>query len=196
MAFSLQRILSYCRLRGNASSSSSEDPTATISSTSATASEPESEGSDTRRKSQPEPSISKLSKEPSTKDYDSLDEQANFTWQDIHPPEGFSRRVNSPCRGSHSTPQHPHWTGMIRGDRRISMENASLPSYNDISGPVVTDRNGLPRFLSPQREEERKARLEQAVRERMLGFERRTEFNWARPYHGTALPEYSPANDK
>lgn len=95
-----------------------------------------------------------------------------------------------------STPQHPEGMGIIRGDRKISRENATLPTYNDISGPVIIDCNGFPRFLSPQEEEERKGRLEKAARERMLGLERRTKFSWVRPYHGTDLPKYSPANDK
>ncbi|RJE24106.1 hypothetical protein PHISCL_03541 [Aspergillus sclerotialis] len=101
MNFSVQRIFSHCRSRVDALSPPSEDAIAKISpTTSATVFEPESGGSDTKisvntigntcRKSQPEPSIGKPSRAPNTR-FHSLDEQANFTWQDIDPPEDFSR---------------------------------------------------------------------------------------------------------
>ncbi|KAH8427947.1 uncharacterized protein LDX57_005652 [Aspergillus melleus] len=77
-----------------------------------------------------------------------------------------------------------------------SIRNSALPGYNDVSGAVIVDWNGLPHFLSPQEEVERKLRLERAVRERMLGLSRRTDFAWESPCQGTALPQYSPAKAK
>ncbi|PLB39665.1 uncharacterized protein BDW47DRAFT_102876 [Aspergillus candidus] len=73
---------------------------------------------------------------------------------------------------------------------------STLPGYNDVSGAVIVDWNGLPHFLSPQEEEDRKIQLERAVRERMLGHSTRTDFTWERPYQGTGLPQYSPTQER
>jgi len=72
---------------------------------------------------------------------------------------------------------------------------AQPPRYNDISGAVIIDWDGSPRFLSPQEEQEREIALENAVREKMLGLPRKTEFAWARPEVSieAGLPAYSPA---
>ncbi|RAK98828.1 uncharacterized protein BO80DRAFT_427147 [Aspergillus ibericus CBS 121593] len=84
----------------------------------------------------------------------------------------------------------------------------SLPGYNDVSGAVVVDWDGLPHFLSPQEEEDRKMKLQRAVKEKMLGLPRRTDFEWERPGQeqggdvgGTvgrsvSLPKYSPVKGK
>ncbi|OOF98787.1 hypothetical protein ASPCADRAFT_204507 [Aspergillus carbonarius ITEM 5010] len=70
----------------------------------------------------------------------------------------------------------------------------SLPGYNDVSGAVVVDWDGLPHFLSPQEEEDRKMKLQRAVQERMLGLPRRTDFQWEGSGRSASLPKYSPAN--
>lgn len=69
-------------------------------------------------------------------------------------------------------------------------EKDQPPCYNDISGAVIIDWDGSPRFLSPQEEQERQSALENAVREKMLGLPRKTEFAWARPE--VTLPAYLP----
>ncbi|PYI02902.1 hypothetical protein BO78DRAFT_472291 [Aspergillus sclerotiicarbonarius CBS 121057] len=56
----------------------------------------------------------------------------------------------------------------------------SLPGYNDVSGAVIVDWDGLPHFLSPQEEEDRKMKLQRAVKEKMLGLPRCTDFEWER----------------
>lgn len=130
----------------------------------------------------------------STIDASSLEDEAHFIWEDINPPEGHVHSVHrrpstrrlqersSPCerRGTHGVP-FPETS------------SADLPpAYNDVSGAVVVDWDGSPRFLSPEEEEERKARLQRAVRERMLGLPRQTEFDWARPEERSeTLPKYS-----
>ncbi|RHZ45160.1 uncharacterized protein CDV56_103255 [Aspergillus thermomutatus] len=70
--------------------------------------------------------------------------------------------------------------------------SSTLPSYNEVSGAVIVDHEGLPHFLSPREEEERQASLRRAVEERMLGLPRRTDFTWAQSPHGPSLPSYSP----
>lgn len=70
-----------------------------------------------------------------------------------------------------------------------SPSNSSLPGYNDVSGAVVVDADGYPRFLTPQEEEDRKDTLQRAVRERMMGLPRRTDFNWEAS-DGPVLPRY------
>ncbi|KAL3476300.1 hypothetical protein BJX99DRAFT_258622 [Aspergillus californicus] len=72
-----------------------------------------------------------------------------------------------------------------------SPESASpdLPNYNDISGAVVVDSNGDPQFLTQHEEQSRQETLERAVRERMLGLPRTTEFSWEAAA-GPVLPRY------
>ncbi|KXG49522.1 uncharacterized protein PGRI_071030 [Penicillium griseofulvum] len=85
------------------------------------------------------------------------------------------------------------------------------PPYNDVSGPVIIGQDGKPQFLSPEEEVERQHRLQQAVREKMLGLPRTTKFEW---YQGTSgmsttetsgatgtveelqLPPYTPRDEK
>ncbi|KAJ5881433.1 uncharacterized protein N7529_000105 [Penicillium soppii] len=77
--------------------------------------------------------------------------------------------------------------------------NAVPPSYNDVSGPVIIDQDGKPKFLSPEEEVERQRRLETVVREKMLGLPRTTTFEW---HQGTSaseelqLPPYTPKEEK
>ncbi|GAQ03164.1 hypothetical protein ALT_0485 [Aspergillus lentulus] len=73
--------------------------------------------------------------------------------------------------------------------------STTLPPYNEVSGAVIVNQEGLPHFLSPQEEEERQVSLRRAVEERMLGLPRRTSFTWAQS-HGPSLPSYSPARYK
>lgn len=63
---------------------------------------------------------------------------------------------------------------------------------------MIIDWDGSPRFLSPQEEQERQSSLENAVREKMLGLPRKTEFAWARPdvSIGDGLPAYEPVMEK
>ncbi|KAH2663388.1 hypothetical protein KXV79_003037 [Aspergillus fumigatus] len=70
--------------------------------------------------------------------------------------------------------------------------STTLPSYNEVSGAVIVNHDGLPHFLSPQEEEERQVSLRHAVEERMLGLPRRTTFTWAQS-PGPSLPSYSSA---
>lgn len=84
------------------------------------------------------------------------------------------------------------------------LSKASPPSYNDVSGAVIIDKNGKPHFLSPEEEVERQQRLEQTVREKMLGLPRTTTFEWHQGISGTAqavsdelqLPPYTPRDDE
>ena len=77
--------------------------------------------------------------------------------------------------------------------------NAVPPSYNDVSGPVIIDQDGKPKFLSPEEEVERQQRLEAAVREKMLGLPRTTTFEWhqgASTSEELQLPPYTPKEGK
>ncbi|RHZ60645.1 hypothetical protein CDV55_101510 [Aspergillus turcosus] len=96
-------------------------------------------------------------------------------------------------------------TTLEEQDRQSALERAvqtrlgmpgTLPSYNEVSGAVIVDHEGLPHFLSPQEEEERQASLRRAVEERMLGLPRRTKFTWAKASRGPSLPSYSPVRYK
>jgi hypothetical protein len=69
------------------------------------------------------------------------------------------------------------------------------PSYNDVSGAVVIGADGKPHFLSAEEEVERRLRLEQAVREKMLGLPRTTHFAWSGP-STEQLPAYTPREEK
>ncbi|KAJ5200929.1 hypothetical protein N7449_005732 [Penicillium cf. viridicatum] len=53
------------------------------------------------------------------------------------------------------------------------------PAYNDVcGGAIIINQDGKPQFLSPEEEVERQHRLQQAVREKMLGLPRTTKFEW------------------
>ncbi|KAJ6150609.1 hypothetical protein N7471_001808 [Penicillium samsonianum] len=86
----------------------------------------------------------------------------------------------------------------------IPLSSASPPSYNDVSGAVIINQYGKPQFLSPEEEVERQHRLQQAVREKMLGLPRTTKFEWHQGTSGTSgtvseeppLPLYTPREDE
>jgi hypothetical protein len=67
------------------------------------------------------------------------------------------------------------------------------PPYNDVSGPVIIAQDGKPQFLSPEEEVERQHRLQQAVREKMLGLPRTTKFEWHQGTSGMSKAETSGA---
>ncbi|KAL4786842.1 hypothetical protein BJX76DRAFT_320367 [Aspergillus varians] len=77
--------------------------------------------------------------------------------------------------------------------RPPSSSSTSLPGYNDVSGSVVVDADGYPRFLTPQEEQARKDSLERAVQERMMGLPRRTDFSWEAS-GSPVLPSYECAS--
>ncbi|KAJ5831641.1 uncharacterized protein N7525_009894 [Penicillium rubens] len=97
---------------------------------------------------------------------------------------------NSPTK-EHKTTPFPH-------------SSPSPPSYNDVSGPVIINEYGKPQFLSQEEEVERQHRLQQAVREKMLGLPRTTHFEWHQGTSGTTgtvneelpLPLYTPREDE
>ncbi|KKK19002.1 hypothetical protein ARAM_001497 [Aspergillus rambellii] len=114
-------------------------------------------------------------------------QEPHFIWEDINPPAEFLRALDQP---------QDEKTMVTSSSNLSSIPGAaSLPGYNDVSGAVIVDWDGHPRFLSPQEERERKIQLEQAVRERMLGLPRRTDFVWE-PSSGPILPPYSPAKEE
>ncbi|KGO73947.1 hypothetical protein PITC_017030 [Penicillium italicum] len=65
----------------------------------------------------------------------------------------------------------------------IPLSSESPPSYDEVIGAVIINQEGKPQFLSPAEEVERQHRLQQAVREKMLGLPRTTKFEW---YRGTS----------
>ncbi|KAL4900644.1 hypothetical protein BDW74DRAFT_182479 [Aspergillus multicolor] len=125
--------------------------------------------------------------------------QTDSTWEDVDPP-AFSpshpRTPTSPTFSLYSYQNTQNTPSTIMDAQSTSpppstTSESILPSYNDVSGAVVVDAHGYPRFLTPREEQERKAALQQAVRERMMGLPRRTDFSWeasARPI----LPRYEP----
>ncbi|KAL5358445.1 hypothetical protein BJX96DRAFT_146623 [Aspergillus floccosus] len=128
---------------------------------------------------------------PTEPESSSSSQEPAFTWQDIDPPaDNLSPSEHKPPHGKTSLPVNDE--EMLDSTSEVS----SLPGYNDVSGAVVVDWNGLPHFLSPQEELDRNARLQRAVEERMLGLTRQTDFEWERPCHGAVLPRYTPPKDK
>ncbi|KAE8354646.1 hypothetical protein BDV28DRAFT_130568 [Aspergillus coremiiformis] len=123
--------------------------------------------------------------------FSSTSQEPSYYWQNIDPPPPsyqFQRRRASYHHRRRSS-RSSMWRPMMYPNP-IST-NSALPGYNTVSGAVVVDWNGLPYFLSPQEEEERKSKLERAVQERMLGLSKETDFGWSRPCHGATLPRYS-----
>jgi hypothetical protein len=121
----------------------------------------------------------------------SSSQEPAFTWQDIDPP------ADNWSPSDHKPPSQE--TSLPLDDQKMldsTSEVSSLPGYNDVSGAVIVDWNGLPHFLSPQEELERNSRLQRAVEERMLGLTRQTDFEWERPCQGEVLPRYTPPKDK
>ncbi|KAI9373553.1 hypothetical protein BJX61DRAFT_502173 [Aspergillus egyptiacus] len=97
-------------------------------------------------------------------------------WEDINPPRHLSSLNNTQRLLNTSHPD----------DQETKPPAVSLPEYNDVSGAVVVDADGCPRFLTPREERDRAAALQRAVRERMLGLpvSKQGGFSWevsARP---------------
>ncbi|KAL4995205.1 hypothetical protein BDV10DRAFT_175285 [Aspergillus recurvatus] len=128
--------------------------------------------------------------------------QTQTTWEDIDPPTpllslaadhsvsltSIASRYHEP---THIQPTIPSTSTTMPASPTLSTPSL-LPSYSDVSGAVVLDAHGSPRFLTPQEEQERKDALAQAVHERMMGLPRRTDFSWeasATP----VLPRYEDA---
>ncbi|PLN79610.1 hypothetical protein BDW42DRAFT_186653 [Aspergillus taichungensis] len=123
-------------------------------------------------------------------------QEPEFIYEDIDPPAEYEY----PPSPDEPTPLLQDHTDMLPSSPSSTSSNnmmaSTLPGYNDVSGAVIVDWNGLPHFLSPQEEEDRKVQLERAVRERMLGHPIRTDFTWERPYQGPGLPQYSPTQER
>ncbi|PWY83776.1 hypothetical protein BO94DRAFT_586826 [Aspergillus sclerotioniger CBS 115572] len=147
--------------------------------------------------------------------------QTTFIWQDINPPteaddllsdndddDTLPSYITTTSTTTSTTPTEkdkdlsPELKTMIDTTKQAlhsqltnpSTPPTSLPGYNDVSGAVVVDWDGLPHFLSPQEEEDRKMKLQRAVQERMLGLPRRTEFQWQGDGRSASLPKY-PSTD-
>ncbi|KAL4980891.1 hypothetical protein BDW66DRAFT_146673 [Aspergillus desertorum] len=148
----------------------------------------------------PSPSASRAESQPQSK------AQAPTTWEDIDRPTPLlsfaaDQSISSASIASRyhqHQPIQPAIPGttptpaMLTSLTLAPTTPALLPSYSDVSGAVVIDAYGSPRFLTPQEEQERRDALAQAVRERMLGLPRRTDFSWetaATP----VLPRYEDA---
>ncbi|CAI7654562.1 unnamed protein product [Penicillium glandicola] len=76
-------------------------------------------------------------------------------------------------------------------------------STKRISAFLQRCQDGNPQFLSPEEEVERHHRLQQAVREKMLGLPRTTIFEWHQGTSETStgtdelqLPPYTPPEDE
>jgi hypothetical protein len=105
------------------------------------------------------------------------------------PPPSHPRSANAIAEAHLSTtPEEQNRLSALH--RALQARLLGLPSYNEVSGAVIVDHEGLPHSLSPQEEEERQASLRRAVEERMLGLPRRTTFSWAKTSRGTSLPAY------
>ncbi|KAL4799969.1 hypothetical protein BDV19DRAFT_384807 [Aspergillus venezuelensis] len=129
--------------------------------------------------------------------------QAQFIYEDISPPAGLEHLAST------QTHPHPQTTSLSTSQlsSTISLHSqtppspdptmhtqetsTSLPPYNDVSGSVVVDTEGYPRFLTPDEQQERESTLQKAVHERMMGLPRRTAFSWE-VQGGPVLPRYEP----
>ncbi|KAL3453133.1 hypothetical protein BJX65DRAFT_265563 [Aspergillus insuetus] len=143
--------------------------------------------------------------------------ETQFLWEDIDPPAEYLNQVQAPPNYPYSHPQPPsHISTRSEAEEThtspypsATMLNQSqpspptihsssaLPGYNDVSGAVVVDADGYPRFLSPQEELDRKAELQRAVQERMMGLPRTTDFSW-QASESPVLPRYEsvPSGEK
>ncbi|EYE92089.1 uncharacterized protein EURHEDRAFT_415798 [Aspergillus ruber CBS 135680] len=137
--------------------------------------------------STPAPGYTQLHNQPS-----SDAEPPSSTWEDVN--SLMSPSTQSTNTSSPEPPSIAQDQSTITATKQEHIEQHP-PRYNDISGAVIIDWDGSPRFLSPQEEQERQTALENAVREKMLGLPRKTEFAWARPdvSLGDMLPAYEPA---
>ncbi|PYH91269.1 hypothetical protein BO71DRAFT_54636 [Aspergillus ellipticus CBS 707.79] len=121
----------------------------------------------------------------------------SLTWEDIDPPTDYY--LHALTYDDHP-PQYKQDITEIMIDtarKQAVVPASSLPGYNDVSGAVVVDWDGLPHFLSPQEEEDRRLALQRAVQEKMLGLPRQTPFAWecsAAPpsARSVSLPKYEP----
>ncbi|KAL3467383.1 hypothetical protein BJX64DRAFT_168462 [Aspergillus heterothallicus] len=121
-----------------------------------------------------------------------LETSSTYLYHD-HPPPLSQTSTGSTTQGT-QTPPYTNATMLNQTQQHLpSMHShSSLPGYNDVSGAVVVDVDGYPRFLSPQEEIERKATLQRAVQERMMGLPRTTDFNWEAS-GSPVLPRYECA---
>ncbi|CEL04470.1 hypothetical protein ASPCAL05599 [Aspergillus calidoustus] len=143
--------------------------------------------------------------------------ETQFLWEDINPPAEYLSQVQAPPSYpyNHSLPpshistrteaEETH-TSPYPSARMLNQSqpglpsvpsNSALPGYNDVSGAVVVDADGYPCFLSPQEELDRKAELQRAVQERMMGLPRTTNFSW-QASGSPVLPRYEcvPSGEK
>ncbi|KAL4771623.1 hypothetical protein BDW60DRAFT_60566 [Aspergillus nidulans var. acristatus] len=158
----------------------------------------------------PSPSTLEPELEPKPEPPRQAQTQAQTTWEDIDPPTTLlsfaaDHSISSASiasryqQSTHTEPTVPTPTStsnptatMLTSPTPSPSTPSLLPSYSDVSGAVVVDAYGTPRFLTPQEEQERKEALAQAVRERMMGLPRRADFSWeasATP----VLPRYENA---
>ncbi|GIK05572.1 hypothetical protein Aspvir_009685 [Aspergillus viridinutans] len=97
-----------------------------------------------------------------------------------------SSRLPSAGTNAHFSAAHEERDGQSALARAVQAKplgmSSTLPAYNDVSGAVIVNDEGLPHFLSPQEEEERQVLLRRAVEERMLGLPRRTNFTWGQSH--------------
>jgi hypothetical protein len=140
--------------------------------------------------------------------------ETQFLWEDIDPPAEYLNQVQTPPIYSYNHPSppslisapsdaeatpYPSSTMLNQSQPSPSAvhSNSALPGYNDVSGAVVVDADGYPRFLSPQEELDRKAELQRAVQERMMGLPRTTDFSW-QASGSPVLPRYEcvPSGEK
>lgn len=138
--------------------------------------------------STPAPGYTQLHNQPSP-DTDTLS-----TWEIINSPMSASTQSTNTTSPQLPSVAQDQATKTTTETKPKQITEAQPPRYNDISGAVIIDWDGSPRFLSPQEEQERQTALENAVREKMLGLPRKTEFAWARPDVSieAGLPAYSP----
>ncbi|KAL4943933.1 hypothetical protein BDV06DRAFT_188751 [Aspergillus oleicola] len=129
-------------------------------------------------------------------------QESQFLWEDINPPAGLEHLVSNQSEATFSASQSlssaslhsqtaTQTPTMISQTTSPEESSPSLPLYNDVSGAVVVDAEGYPRFLTPQEQQDREDTLQRAVRERMMGLPRNTEFNWEAS-GGPVLPRYEP----
>ncbi|GIJ91912.1 hypothetical protein Asppvi_010887 [Aspergillus pseudoviridinutans] len=148
----------------------------------------------------PPPILEFFNFEPSPTEKDNLlDMETQPQTSEVGNPLPQSSQARSAGATAHFSTAHEERERQCALERAIQARllgiSTTLPPYNQVSGAVIVNDEGVPHFLSPEEEEERQASLRRAVEERMLGLPRRTSFTWAQP-HGPSLPSYSPATYK